>query len=93
MQISEALQVFHMEKALARTPWGRPMNEYAVQVIEAAISDEKNHNSDVAQCLGCGLAMSSLTTSDGCPNCGVLDLTLDVESLIPKKAVENKEIP
>ena len=81
MQISEVLDVLNIEKILGKTPWGRPLSEYAVEVIEATMQDEKNHHVDIIQCLGCGFIFSSLLTSEGCPNCGVLDLTLNAEQL------------
>ena len=79
MNISEAMAVLNVEKTLGRTPSGRPLSEYAKETIMAAIEDEKNHSTNVVQCLGCGFITSSLLTSEGCPNCGVLDLTFDIE--------------
>jgi len=79
MKIQEGLDILKKEAALARTPYGRPLEDFAVESINAVIGDTKNHNSDLVKCLGCGLVISVLLSSNRCVNCGVEELTLEIE--------------
>jgi hypothetical protein len=79
MKIQEGLDILKKEVALARTPYGRPLEDYAVESIKSVIGDVKNHNNDLVKCLGCGLIISSLLTSNRCVNCGVEEMTLDIK--------------
>ena len=78
MKISDFIEILEREKVLNRTPKGRPISEFAKEAVEATLQDKKNYEMDVIQCLGCGLIVSSLLVSEGCPNCGVIDMTLNV---------------
>jgi len=78
MNISDTIPILKMEQILGRTPRGRAISEYAVETLNAAISDEKNHGSNVVECMGCGFVISSLLIEDGCPNCGAIDLTENI---------------
>ena len=78
MKIQEGLDILKKEAALARTPYGRPLENYAVESIQSVIDDTKNHNNDLVKCLGCGLIISNLLTSNGCVNCGVEEMTLEI---------------
>lgn len=78
MKISEGLDVLKKEVILARTPFGRPLDNYAVESIQAVIGDEKNHGNELVKCLGCGLVISILLTSEGCPNCNVEEMTTEI---------------
>lgn len=67
------------EKVFRRTPSGRPLTEFAVETLGAAIEDQKNHNQDAMKCINCKFIASSLLFSEGCPNCGLKqDLTTDI---------------
>ena len=79
MKIKDGIEILKAEKTLGRTPKAWPLSEYAQEVIEATLLDQKNYESDLTQCLNCAFTFSSLLSSDGCPNCGVSDLTLNVE--------------
>jgi len=78
MIIEEALDTLKTEMALKRTPCGRPINENTVELIKAAISDQKNWGSEVKKCLNCCIIVSSLLVPRGCPNCGNKDMTNDI---------------
>ena len=78
------MNIFNLQKTLlaesvfTKTPKGWPASEFAVQSVEAALSDEKNMDSDGVQCKNCGLIISILLVGEGCPNCGSVDMTPDV---------------
>jgi len=78
MNISEAIDILSKEKSLGRTPQGRALSDYAKETVDATLVDDKNHNMNVVQCLGCGFIVSSLLVADGCPNCGAIDMTEDI---------------
>lgn len=79
MKINEAIQILNRQSVLGRTPKGRHLTDIAKSAIEAVIEDQKNYANDVIQCLGCGYVTSILLTSNGCPNCGVEDLTSTID--------------
>ena len=81
MIISEVIDVLKTELALQRTPAGRPITEYASEIINSSIEDEKNGGANVIKCLNCGIIISSLLAPDGCPNCNGKDLTLDIKEI------------
>jgi len=78
MKISESIDILKKEKVLERTPKGRPISEYGIKSIEATLEDTKNYENSVLECLGCGFIISSLLVSDGCNNCGAIDLTENI---------------
>ena len=78
MNISEVVPTLKAEKTFRKTPSGRPITEYAEQVIEAALSDEKNYEAPAVKCLNCCIILSSLLVPEGCVNCGGKDLTTDI---------------
>ena len=80
MKIQEGIEILKAEKVLKRTPDGRPLTEYALSVIDATLADTKNYDNDLSRCLGCGMVASILLSSQGCSDCGVLDLTIEVEN-------------
>ncbi len=82
MKISEAIPILNREQTLERTPKGRSISEYAIETLSSTISDQKNYHMDVIGCLGCGFVISSLLVSDGCPNCGAIDLTENIENIV-----------
>lgn len=79
MRIVDVLSTLKAERLLKKTPSGRPLTEYAVEAIEASLSDEKNWGSDAISCLNCCIICSSLLMPDGCVNCGGHDLTTDIK--------------
>lgn len=79
MKISDGIEILKAEYLLGRTPKGRPLSEYAKDSVSAVLQDTENYESDLTQCTGCGFVGSILLTSSGCPNCGVEDLTLNIE--------------
>jgi hypothetical protein len=78
MKILDILDLLTKEKAFRRTPKGRALSDFAIQAVEATLADKKNYEMEVIQCLGCGFVVSSLLVSDGCPNCGAIDMTENV---------------
>jgi len=79
MNIGEILPTLKAEVVLRKTPCGRPVTEDAVAFLEAAISDDKNHESPAIRCLNCCIIQSSLLVPEGCVNCGGKDLTMDIK--------------
>jgi len=79
MNINEVLPTLRAEMAFRKTPSGRSLTDYAVENIEAAISDEKNYNAPATKCRNCNIIMSSLLVPEGCVNCGGKDLTTDIK--------------
>ena len=77
MKISEVISTLMAEKLFRRTPMGRPLTDFAIDTLNAALEDIKNQNQDAIRCLNCGLITSSLLVSDGCV-CGSKDLTLNI---------------
>jgi len=81
MKISDALDILKIEKILKRTPCGRPITEYALNAIEATLSDTKNYNSDALSCSNCCIILSSLLFEAGCKNCGGHDTTKNIDKV------------
>lgn len=78
MKISEVLQTLIAEKIFRRTPSGRPLTEYALETIEAALEDKENQSQNAIRCLNCNFIASSLLVPEGCNSCGSKDLTTDI---------------
>jgi rubrerythrin len=78
MNISEVLNTLKAERALKRTPIGRPVTDFAIKVLDAVISDEKNYGVDAVKCLSCCIIVSGLLVPEGCPSCGCKDVTYDI---------------
>lgn len=74
MKIADSIDLLRAEMVLEKTPTGRSLTEYAKEILESTIKDEKNYGSELTECLGCHFVASILLTSNGCPNCGVEDL-------------------
>lgn len=81
MKISEAIPILKTQKLLKRTVCGRPINEYALEVLDASISDVKNHGSEVTKCLNCCIIISELLVPKGCPNCNGHDLSKNIDRI------------
>ena len=79
MKITDAIKILNTQYALGRTTKGRPITDIAKNTITAILEDDKNYGNDVVKCLGCGYVTSILLTSSGCPNCGVEDMTTNIE--------------
>lgn len=54
--------------------------EYAISAMEATIKDIDNYNQNAVQCVNCGVVVSSLLVADGCPYCGNLKLTTEIDT-------------
>ena len=78
MRISEVIATLRAERLLMRTPRGRSLTDYAINNLDAALSDTKNHEQNAIQCKNCGLITSSLLVPEGCNGCGSKDLTTDI---------------
>lgn len=76
MKISEGIGILNIQLLLMRTKCGRPISDYALECLEAAISDTKNHDKDLFFCKNCCIIASSLLASEGCPNCNGKDLDI-----------------
>jgi len=81
MKISELLPILKIEKLFGKTPCGRPLTEYAIEAIDAVLSDEKNYDTDAIKCKNCCIIISGLLVPDGCVNCGSKDITTDISEL------------
>lgn len=80
----ESNAVFKVEISTGRTPKGRPLTDFAVKCVRSSLEDIENGNAPTSKCLACGLIVSSLLIADGCPNCGGLDMTLEMNDKISK---------
>jgi hypothetical protein len=78
MNITQILPTLQAEKVFRKTPSGRPITDYAIEVIEAVLSDEKNYEAPAIRCLNCCIILSSLLVPEGCVNCGGKDLTTNI---------------
>ena len=84
MKISQAIDILTKERFSKKAPkWKgleRDLNEVALQCIDATLQDAQKGQIDteVVQCKGCGFIVSSLLTNQGCPNCGIDDLTENI---------------
>ena len=78
MQIQEALETLKIELSLGRTPKGRDITEFGKESLKSVIGDTANHSAEATRCKNCGLIISSLLVSDGCPNCGGLDFDANI---------------
>lgn len=74
MNIEQTITTLKKQKSSQRTPFGRPINEKALDSLDATISDEKNYHNEAVQCESCGFVISMLLTQIGCPNCGIEEL-------------------
>lgn len=79
MNILESKSILERQLLSKRTPGGRPITEYAMDSLQSCLEDEKNYNSQVVQCESCQFVISVNLTIDGCPNCGVEQLTTNVK--------------
>ena len=79
MKIKEAINILKKQKIIGRTPSGRVIHDRAMEFLDATIVDEKNYESEVAQCKNCKFIVSINLTMDGCPNCGIEELTTQIE--------------
>jgi len=78
MNIDQARKILKTQIELERTPKGRPLTKEAILNLDAALSDEKNLGNDVVECANCGMVASILLVSEGCTNCGCVDLKTDI---------------
>lgn len=78
MNIQEALETMKAQKVLGRTPSGRPLTEFAIEAMSAAISDEKNYGVPAVKCLSCCIIQSSLLVASGCSFCNSKDITNEI---------------
>ena len=81
MNISSLQKTLQAEAVFEKSPTGWPLSEHAVQSVQAALSDTKNMDADGVQCKNCGLIISILLVGEGCPNCGSIDMDVDVNQL------------
>lgn len=75
MKVSEVTLDLVAQKNFRRTPKGRSISDKATEYISAALEDTKNYGVEATKCLNCGIILSSILVSKGCPNCGNTDLT------------------
>ena len=85
MNVKDAIPHIQTQINFRRTPKGRPINDEAISYLQSIIEDQENYSQSAVQCLNCGLILSSVTTSGGCPNCGGMDLTFDIMTTKIKK--------
>jgi len=78
MNIEQSKPILERQRIAKRTPIGRPIQERAMEAIEAALNDVNNYGSEVVQCESCGFIISILLTENGCPNCGIEQLTTNI---------------
>jgi predicted Zn-ribbon and HTH transcriptional regulator len=78
MKVSEVINTLKTEKALKRTPSGRPITDYALEAIDATLADQKNLEVECVSCRNCCIILSSLLVPSGCPNCGSKDLNINI---------------
>ena len=78
MKISQVINTLKIEQITGRTPKGRSLTDRAKEGISSTLQDEKNWEMDAIKCLNCGIILSSLLASDGCINCGGIDMSVDI---------------
>ena len=78
MNIRGVILTLKAEKTFRKTPSGRPLTDYAVEVINSALLDEKNYEAPAIRCLNCCIIISSLLVPEGCVNCGGKDFTTNI---------------
>lgn len=78
MLILETIKTLKTQRALKRSPCGRPLTNRAVECIEATLQDEKNYQSQAILCKNCCIILSSLLVPSGCPHCGSKDMSVDI---------------
>lgn len=81
MTVNTAMHILLTEKKLNRTPCKRPLTDYAIKCLDASIGDKNNQDVAVVQCVSCGMVVSSLLVENGCPNCGGLDLSQNIQNV------------
>jgi rubrerythrin len=79
MNIENKKTTLIRQKVSLRTPFGRPIHTTALEALNSALEDEKNYSNDVVQCKSCGYVISILLTQNGCPNCGVEELSTNIQ--------------
>lgn len=79
MNIEQAKTTLMRQKISLRTPFGRPIHEVAQEALNATIEDDKNYSNEAVQCKSCGFVISILLTQNGCPNCGVEELSSNIK--------------
>jgi hypothetical protein len=79
VNIEQAQLILSREKAVKRTPYGRPIHDVAIDGLESTLDDVKNYDNEVVQCESCGFVVSILLTENGCPNCGIEELTTNIK--------------
>lgn len=79
MQIKDVIETLRTQIGLGRTPKGRVITDFGKENIKAALDDVPNYGAEATKCKNCGLVISSLLVSDGCPNCGGLDFNANIE--------------
>ena len=78
MNISEVIDIIRAEVVFKRTPSGRPINEFALQNLSAALEDQQNYDIEAIKCQSCCIIQSSLLVPEGCPNCNSKDMTTSI---------------
>jgi len=79
MKIQDGLTTLCRQLVIQGTPKGRPITAYAIESLQSVMQDTKNHQNELAACLGCGFVNSILLFEDGCPNCNVIDIKTDLK--------------
>jgi rubrerythrin len=84
MTVKDAYNILKTQLLMGKTPKGRVLKEEASKSLDANLADvmnDKNAEVEVVQCSGCGFVVSMLLVVDGCPNCGVVDLTTEITEM------------
>jgi len=79
MKIKEVIPIIKLELLSGRTPKGLPLTDIAKESLSDSIEDTKNIDVEAIRCLNCGIIISSLLVSDGCINCGGIDMSTKIE--------------
>lgn len=78
MNIEQSKSILTRQVISKRTPKGRPIHEGAIEALNATLKDSKNYGNEVVQCESCGFVISILLTQNGCPNCGIEELSTKI---------------
>ena len=78
MQIGQILDVLNVEYVLGKTPKGNWLTDFDKESLLAVISDQSNYNAEACQCENCGFVISVLLTDKGCPHCGHLAMSTNI---------------
>ena len=81
MTVRDSINKIKAQILFGRSPEGYCLTKKAIEILEVTLQDEKNLDVEILRCKNCGLIMSVLYSSEGCPNCNGVDLQSDISNI------------